>query len=534
MTSPASAAIHPRDTMTTTLTGLNPSTFGFDQQQNVTLNFTVTSDNPDTNAGGVGSVDVWLANPQDGNGESIVCTDPALGNFGEGSCTIPAGKLPVGSHHLFAFYNGDPDLGFQTSESGLIPITITQVPTTVRMTHPDSTVAYGQESAETFSLQLTPRAGTATGTAGVADFTENGLCTGTLTNNATTCKMTNTQHTPGNYTIFGFYASDGTYSGANTASETLTVTKGTTNTRVRLSNSTIAVNQEGNEKVSVQVTPPLDGTPTGQVTFEADGAPFGNPMTIAADGTADAFLPAGELPVGIHSITVFYNGDSNFEGSTSAPAIFTVTKASTTTAVTLSSAKVTFGHEQVTATGQPEKLTIKVTGSGGAPSGTVTIKDNGTAIATRALTGGTVTLPLTATQFKPGTHKLTASYGGDSNFASSASTTTALNTLVVATEPTTAALALAHTTIKAGHEQTEKLTVTVKPKFTGPAPAGQVTIKAGSMTLCTITTLKNGTGSCTLSASRLKPGTYTLVTTYTGTSPYASSIAPKRTLLVIK
>ena len=70
----------------------------------------------------------------------------------------------------------------------------------------------------------------------------------------------------------------------------------------------------------------------------------------------------------------------------------------------------------------------------------------------------------------------------------------------------------------------------VKPAFSGTA-AGQVTIKTGSTGICTIT-LAKGKGSCTLSASKLRPGKYILTATYTATSPYAASTSPGKTLTV--
>src|ERR1700745_1983072 len=90
--SPASAAIHPADLIAPAVewTGQIPSTVGWDQQGNVTLHFDVEGDGghqgpiPES-----GPVEVRMVGDP-GQPDFVVCTDPSLSFFGEGSCTIPA------------------------------------------------------------------------------------------------------------------------------------------------------------------------------------------------------------------------------------------------------------------------------------------------------------------------------------------------------------------------------------------------------------------------------------------------------------
>jgi Bacterial Ig-like domain (group 3) len=95
---------------------------------------------------------------------------------------------------------------------------------------------------------------------------------------------------------------------------------------------------------------------------------------------------------------------------------------------------------------------------------------------------------------------------------------------------TTTRLALSHGKITFGHEQAERLAVTVTPR-TGGTPSGKVKVKAGSATLCTIT-LANGNGACTLARAKLRPGSYKLTATYGGDGVYATSTSAKKTLTV--
>jgi hypothetical protein len=194
----------------------------------------------------------------------------------------------------------------------------------------------------------------------------------------------------------------------------------------------------------------------------------------------------------------------------------------TSMSLSLATSKITYGHEQ------SAKLSVTVTPrAGGIPTGQVTVKAGSSGLCIITLSGGAGSCTLAATKLRPGTYQLSASYSGDTVYHGS---TSAQHTLTVAAEPTSTGLSLSTGTVKFGHEQPEDLTVTVKPAFSGTA-AGKVTIKTGSTGICTIT-LVEGKGSCTLSASKLRPGTYTLTATYTATSLYAASTSPQKTLTV--
>jgi hypothetical protein len=83
---------------------------------------------------------------------------------------------------------------------------------------------------------------------------------------------------------------------------------------------------------------------------------------------------------------------------------------------------------------------------------------------------------------------------------------------------TAASLALSAGTITYGHEQAERLTAAVAPRY-GGVPAGTVMVTAGTATLCRIA-LKAGKGSCTLAAAKLRPGGYSLVARYPGNGSF--------------
>jgi hypothetical protein len=84
-----------------------------------------------------------------------------------------------------------------------------------------------------------------------------------------------------------------------------------------------------------------------------------------------------------------------------------------------------------------------------------------------------------------------------------------------------------------GHEQAERLSVTVYlPWARGvPTPTGTVTVTEHSTQLCVITLLA-GRGSCTLSARQLVAGTYSIVATYAGNALYLGSSKARKLVVV--
>lgn len=100
--------------------------------------------------------------------------------------------------------------------------------------------------------------------------------------------------------------------------------------------------------------------------------------------------------------------------------------------------------------------------------------------------------------------------------------------------PTTTALTLSAVKVVFGHEQTERLTVTV----TGPdgvaddTPTGQVTITSGSGVVTTVT-LAGGSATVTLTATQLHPGIYSLIASYSGDPANNASDSDAHTLAVI-
>ena len=150
----------------------------------------------------------------------------------------------------------------------------------------------------------------------------------------------------------------------------------------------------------------IGGSPSGTVTFKSGATTLGQGTVSNGQATLNySFTSSGTNPV-----VAAYSGDSTFLPSSSAPLRQTVTKATTTTALTSS-----LNPSQV---GQAVTFTATVSGQyGGVPTGSVTFKDGSSVLAQVPLSGG-VAQYQTSTLTK-GKHHILANYGGDTNFRTS-------------------------------------------------------------------------------------------------------------------
>ena len=124
-----------------------------------------------------------------------------------------------------------------------------------------------------------------------------------------------------------------------------------------------------------------------------------------------------------------------------------------------------------------------------------------------------------------GRYRLLAVYAGSSGFERSSSATGSLTVAKAASETS---LELSATRIVYGHEQAERLSVTLSPRHSGSAPAGRVAVSDATTTLCVIH-VSSGRGSCTLSSSKLAAGSYRLRASFAGSTAFdGSRSAPER------
>ena len=216
----------------------------------------------------------------------------------------------------------------------------------------------------------------------------------------------------GSHTITVQYAGDANFVGSTSNTISLTAAKETPT--VSLTDSPVGTSSYG---VAVTLIAQLSdpggsSTPTGSVEF-FDGAKSLGTATV--DGTGKATLTlvgAASLPVGTHSLTVNYGGDSEFSTLTSGTTTHTVTQAASGSVVTTTVTSSLNPSEY----GDTITFSIHVSSSVGVqPTGTVTVKDGSTVIDTQPLdASGNASSTIPA--FAAGVHTISVMYSGDSNY----------------------------------------------------------------------------------------------------------------------
>ncbi len=203
-------------------------------------------------------------------------------------------------------------------------------------------------------------------------------------------------------------------------------------------------------------------------------------------------------------------------------------QASTTTGLMLSASTVAYGNESTII------FTANVTPQypGSVPTGTVTVATSSTGSVC------TITLPATTCSMGDDTlapsgaaYSVTASYAGDTNFTVSTSTA---SSLTITGGTSTTAFVLSSSSVTYGNEKSESALVTVTPLKSG-TPTGSATVTVGTTTLCVVSSLTNGAGSCTITGNTLlaASGTpYAVVATYGGDGNFTKSASVSSPLTV--
>ncbi|MFG2194198.1 Ig-like domain repeat protein [Streptomyces sp. NPDC048639] len=471
-------------TTTTVASSPDPSVFG----QTVTLTATV---NPVAPGAGTPTGNVTFV--IDGGAPQSVAL---VGN----TATLTTSTLAVGPHTINATYSGDA--GF-TGSSGTDGHTVNQADSLTTVTSsPDPSVSGQAVTFTALVSPVAPGAGVPTGT--VTFVITDGVTTVTLTDalDGSGFAAVSTPLDTGNYTVTASYAGDADFT-ASSDTDTHTVGQASTTTTVASSPDPSVFGQTVTLTATVNPVAPGAGTPTGNVTFVIDG---GAPITVALVGNT-ATTSVSSLSVGSHSVSATYLGDTEFSGSTGSDT-HTVGQASTTTTVASSPNPSLFGEPvTITATVNP------VAPGAGTPTGNVNFVIDGGSPQPATLVGNTATI--TDASLSVGSHTITATYVGDTNFSSSSDTDTHVvnqaatqTTVVSSPEPSV-------------FGETVTITATVAPVSPGAGtPTGNVTFVIGMASTQTAPLIG---GVATITETGLAVGTYAVSATYAGDTNFTGS-----------
>ena len=130
---------------------------------------------------------------------------------------------------------------------------------------------------------------------------------------AGTASITVSTLSAGAHTITAWYEGDNIFNASNGTGD-LTVGQADTSTNIALGPANSVLGQTIVIAAQVSAVSPGSGIPTGMVDFFADGTLVGS-GTLNATGNANVYV--NTLEVGTHAITASYEGDANFNASSS-------------------------------------------------------------------------------------------------------------------------------------------------------------------------------------------------------------------------
>ena len=228
----------------------------------------------------------------------------------------------------------------------------------------------------------------------------------------------------------------------------------------------------------------------------------GTATLTAATAWATATVPVpSTLASGTYTVNITYGGDTNYSASSAATSASLHVGQIATTVSLASSANPTPVSAAVT-------LTATVSASGGTPTGSVSFYDGTTLLGTVALSSGHASY--TTSGLAAGSHSITATYSGDTNYSGGTSAAVVLS--VGQITPTIAIVANVNPAIA-----TSAVTFTATVSSSGGTPTGSVSFYDGTTLLGTVT-LTSGTAAYTTSS--LTVGTNNITAVYSGNSTF--------------
>jgi hypothetical protein len=323
---------------------------------------------------------------------------------GSAMITIPKNSLTAGTATLTASYSGDT--AYKTA-SGTGSVTVTARLTPTVAVAPAATSIYVDQPLGV-NVTVAGTGATPTGTVTLSSGSYTSAATA-LSGGSATITIPKNSLAVGTATLTASYSGDTEYATASGTGSVTVAAKTTATVAVTPASPSIYVDQPLGVNVTVAGT---GVTPTGTVTLSSGS--YTSAATALSGGSATITIPKNSLAAGTATLTASYSGDTVY-GSASGSGSVTVTKLSPTVSVTPASSAID--------SAQPLDVTVKVTGTGATPTGTVSLTGGGYTSAATALSGGSATITIPGNTFSAsGAVTLTGSYSGDAAYASGSGT----------------------------------------------------------------------------------------------------------------
>ncbi len=490
--SPTSQVVNKSASVTTLTATPNPSFFG----QSITLTAMVASSGSGS-AIPTGSV-IFV------DGTNTIGT-AALDKSGK--ATLAVSSLSVGSHNIGANYGGDGNFS-PSSASGAAGVSqvVAQSNTVISISGSPNPSVFGALVTLTASVNATGGGGGVP--SGAVTFMDGTVPIGTapLDSNGN-ASLNVSSLTVGVHTVTASYPGTADYLPSRSGPLAQTVNRNSVAITLTSAPNPSTFGQAVAFTVKVMPSPPggAAGTPTpgGTITF-SDGTALLGSATLDSTGTAT--LTINSLTAGSHTITATYGGDANFSKGSSSPYTQTVSQVATKISLASSMNPTTNSSTII--------LTATVVAAGSTATGSVVFLDGSQQLGSSQI-DGTGNAALAVSNLSSGSHTLTASYKGDTNFTSSQSSPLVETVLDSRNSVMLTSSANPQTVSKA-----VTFTATVATALGGQVTSGTVSFLNGSSLLATIP-VANSRASFT--TARLPVGNDSITALYqAGPSPSTS------------
>jgi len=420
--------------------------------------------------------------------------------------SINTSTLSTGSHAITAVYSGDTT--FKTSTSAAKTQQVNKAGTTTSLTDSGSPTKHGQAVTFTATVGVvSPGAGNPTG---AVQFNVDGQPYGTavpLSGNQATLTISNLH--AGNHDVDATYNGDADFASSSAGTVTHGVDQSDTNLSLTTSDASAVSGEPLTYTAKVTPVAPGAGTPTGTVTFFADGHQIGDPVDVDAGGNATS--DQVKLLVGSHNITANYSGDGDFAGANQAYTQ-SVAAASVATALTTSPNPSVFGQA---VTLHAEVSTIAP--ATGHPTGAIRFTIDGVNTYVDLVDG---VAELDTSSLAVGPHTIKASYlSDDANFIAGTNDTVTQTVNKAATKTTV-------TTSGSPSVIGQPVTFTGHVEATAPgagSPSGTITFSDGSTVLGTVDVDSSTGEQGSITVSDLSVSTHAITATYSGDDSFNGS-----------
>jgi len=318
-----------------------------------------------------------------------------------GVSTLATSFNAAGAHSLLAVYSGNSTL--VGGSSARISQQVKTASASVALTSSGNPTVFGQGVSFTITVTGAGSGAAPTGSVNLLDGAS--IISVGLVDGSGKLVISTSSLSIGTHTLTAQYSGDSTYGPATSPAITQTVNK--SNAAVNLSSSVSAsvFGQPVSFSVSVSASGG-SGVPTGTVTLDDAGTAL---RSATLDTAGSASFSGISLSAGSHFLTAHYSGDQNFNSGLSGAITQVVSKADSASTLTSNPNPSAFGAAiQLTA------IVTAIAPGGGTPTGVVIFADGTAPIGSGILVNGRAVLSLSS--LAAGSHNITASYGGDSNF----------------------------------------------------------------------------------------------------------------------